>query len=138
MAGFFYGETMIDSNKAIRDYLVTQTGLTDLVSTRIYNPSLKKGYTLPAIAYSIRGGDSDEYIPGIIGPSFQFRCYDDDPIDARAVYRALYDALQGIQNITVGSYKILSSREEVQGQDLIDPDVPRLYYVLTFFSIQLR
>jgi len=129
---------MIDSNKAIRVYLLTQTALTALVSTRIYNPALPAGYTLPAIAYQIRGGNSDPYIPGIIEPSVQFKCYDDDPVGARAVYRALYDALQGIQDITVGSYKILSSREEGQGQDLIDPDVPHLYYVLTFFSIMLR
>jgi hypothetical protein len=129
---------MIDANKAIRDFLVTQTGLTALVSTRIYNPSLKAGYTLPAIAYSIRGGVSDPYIPGIISPSVQFRCYDDNPIDARAVYRALYDALQGIQNTTIGSYKILSAREESQGQDMRDPDNSNLYYVLAFFDIQVR
>lgn len=129
---------MIDANKAIRDFLITQTSLTALVSTRIYNPSLKKGYTLPAIAYSIRGGNSDPYIPGILAPSFEFRCYDDDPIDAREVYRALYDALQGIQDTTIGSYRILSAIEEGHGQDLRDPEVPNLYYVLSFFEIQVR
>ncbi|MBN1690450.1 MAG: hypothetical protein JW901_05475 [Dehalococcoidia bacterium] len=113
-----------------------------MIGTRLYSSSLPAGYTLPAICYSTRGGDSDEYIPEIIQPSKQFRCYDDDPIGARAVYRALYDALQGIQNVKVAisgtDYYILSAKEEVQGQDLIDPDVPNLYYVLTFFSILLR
>jgi hypothetical protein len=103
---------------------------------------LKEGYVLPAICYSVRGGDSSEYIPPIVQPSIQFRCYDDDPIGARAVYTALYNALQGIQNVKVTvegtDYYIFSSKEEVQGQDLIDPDVPTLYYVLTFFSIQMR
>jgi hypothetical protein len=83
-----------DPNKVIRAYLITQASLTALVSTRIYSPSLKEGYVLPAICYSVRGGDSSEYIPPIVQPSIQFRCYDDDPIGARAVYTALYNALQ--------------------------------------------
>ena len=132
---------MIDSNAVIRAYLLTQPVAT-LVTNRIYNPSLPAGYILPAICYQTRGGSSDPYIPEIIEPSVQFRCYDDNPIDARTVYRSLYDALQGIQDVSITisgtTYHILSSKEEVQGQDLIDPDVPTLYYVLTFFSIQFR
>jgi hypothetical protein len=139
---------MIDANIAIRNYLLTQTALTALVGTRIYAP-LKKdtkavvpdlpvGTTLPAVTFIIRGGTSTPYTPGITEPSFQFKCFDNDPIDARTVYRALYDSLQGIQNVTVGTYHILSAIEEVQGQDLQDPVIPNLYYVLTFFSIMVR
>jgi len=131
-----------DTNKIVRDYLVTSATATDpliaLVSTRIYSPRLAKNHTLPAICFSSRGGITNPHIPGIVEPSYQFRCYDDKPEDARNVYRKLYDALQGIQNIEVGSYDIMSAIEEVQGQDREDDEIPGYFYVLTFFRIMIR
>ena len=127
-----------DTNSIIRAYLITCTTLTALVSTRIYCPRLPENATLPAISFFTRGGISTPYIPGIPEPSVQFDCWADNPIDAREVYRTLYDALQGIQNITVGSYQIMSAIEEVQGQDLVDVEIPNYFRVLTFFSIMIR
>ena len=137
-----------DVNSIIKAYLDTCTTLTALVSTRIYCPRLPENATLPAVSFFTRGGTSTPYIPGIPSPSVQFDCWATDaPIDvppisgtimARKVYRALYDALQGIQNVTVGAYKILSAIEEVQGQDLVDTEIPNYFRVLTFFSIMIK
>ena len=129
---------MLDTNAIIKSYLATDAALTALVSTRIYCPRLPENATLPAIGFFTRGGTSTPYIPGMPAPSVQFDCWASSPIVARQVYRALYDALQGIQNVKVGSSYILSAREEVQGQDLQDQDIPNYYRVLTFFEVMIR
>lgn len=133
---------MIDTNAVINAYLKSQTGITAVVGTRIYCPRLPENATLPAIGYFTRGGLSTPYIPGIITPSVQFDCWGSSPIISRQVYRALYDALQGIQDtsVTIGAttYHILSAREEVQGQDLVDTDIQGYFRVLTFFEIMMR
>ena len=131
-----------DTNKIIRDYLITQTALTAVATGGIFCPRLPENATLPAIGFFTRGGDSTPYIPGIVTPSIQFDCWADSPIAARTIYRALYDVLQGIQNETVtvdgSDYVILGAQEEVQGQDLQDVDIPTYYRVLTSFSMMIR
>lgn len=144
--------SLADTNTIIRTYLTTSSTLVDplitLVAERIYCPRLPENAELPAIGFFTRGGSSTPYIPGMPAPSVQFDCWAKDTevagvatsgfIIAREVYRALYDALQGIQNVTVGSYQIMSAIEEVQGQDLVDVDIPNYFRVLTFFSIMVR
>ena len=137
-----------DTNSIIRTYLLTDVALTALVGARIYCPRLPENATLPAVSFFTRGGTSTPYIPGIINPSVQFDCWATDTEVAgvvtkgnniaREVYRTLYDALQGIQDTTVGAYKILSAIEEVQGQDLVDVEIPNRFRVLTFFEIIIR
>ena len=138
-----------DTNSIIYQYLINQTALTDVVSTRIYCPRLPENTTLPALGYFTRGGTSTPYIPGIVEPSVQFDCWGATPIVARQVYRALYDVLQGIQNQVMPvlfplifpisfNYSIMSAIEEVQGQDLQDVDIPTMFRVLTFFSMMIR
>ena len=126
-----------DVNVIIRDYLTTSSTLADpliaLVGERIYIPRLPENATLPAIGFFGRGGVSHPYIPGIVTPSVQFDCWADNPIGAREVYRALYSSLQGIQNVPVGVYDIMSAIEEVQGQDLVDELMPNYFRTLTFF-----
>ena len=130
-----------DTNAIIREYLVNQATLTAVVGTRIYIPRLPENATLPAIGFMTRGGDSTPYIPGIVTPSIQFDCWDDNAIGAREVYTALYDVLQGIQMQTVTvsgtDYTILSAIEEVQGQDLVDAEIPNYFRVLTYFTIMI-
>ncbi len=130
--------SIADTNKIIRDYLIKQTVLTGIATGGIFCPRLPEKTTLPAISFFTRGGTSTPYIPGIPSPSVQFDCWADNPITARQVYRALYDALQGIQNVKVGAYYIMSAIEEIQGQDLVDVDIPDYFRVLTFFSIMIR
>ena len=134
--------SLLDTNKIIRDYLTTSSTKVDpliaLVGARIYCPRIPENGTLPAVTYSSRGGSATPYIPDMPNPSMQFDCWAADPIDAREIYRALYDALQGIQNVAVGSNYILSAIEEGQGQDLVDMEIPNYFRTLTFFSIMLR
>jgi len=131
-----------DTNSIIREFLIRQTTLTDIVDTKIYCPRLPENTELPALGFFTRGGNSNPYIPGIITPSVQFDCWGTSPAAARQVYRALYDVLQGIQNepvtVDVSDYSILSAIEEVQGQDLQDVDIPTYYRVLAMFSIMIR
>ena len=134
---------MVDTNIVIRDYLISRIALIALVSNRIYaaNP-LPENVTLPAIAFFTRGGTSIPSVPTITIPSVQFSCWADDPIEARKVYRALYDELNGLYDATVtidGTvYYIMRAIEEVQGQDLQDTDIPGYWRTLTFYSITIR
>jgi len=148
-----------DTNSVVREYLVNDAGIIAFfapAAPRIYCPRLPENCALPSIGFFTRGGTSTPYIPDIPTPSYQFDCWAKDieaagvvttrgSIKARELYRKLYDALQGIQNVSVevpsGSgtyYVILSAREEVQGQDLVDVDVQGYFRVLTFFEIMVR
>lgn len=133
---------MGDTNAIIRAYLVGQTAITDIVETRIYCPRLPENATLPALGFFTRGGRSTPYIPPLVEPSIQFDCWAETPIVARGLYMAIYDALQGIQNqsVVVGldTFHILSAIEEVQGQDLVDTDIPGYFRVLAFFKILIN
>ena len=133
--------SLVDTNAVIRAYLVADEGIIAFFTPdapRIYCPRLPEGAILPAIGFFTRGGRSTPYIPDLVSPSVQFDCWADSPTVARQVYRTLYDALQGLQNQAVDSNKILSAREEVQGQDLQDVDIPGYWRVLSFWEIIVR
>lgn len=136
-----------DANAIVRAYLLTKIDLTGLVEQKIYCPALPEGTLLPAISYFSRGGSSVPFIPGAVAPSFQFDCYASTLIIAREVYRALWRALSGIGGYHGGqqavaldgtTYYIISTREEVHGQDMIDIEIPNYYRVLTFFEIIIQ
>lgn len=134
-----------DSNIIIRTYLTTSSTLVDpliaLISDRIYCPRAPENADLPNVTFFTRGGRSTPYIPDFISPSKQFDCWADDPEEARTIYRALYDSLQGIQNVTVtvGSTDyLISAMEEVPGQDLVDTDIPGRFRVLSFWEIIIK
>lgn len=133
---------MNDTNAVILRYLLEQEAVTDIVDMRIFCPRLPENTTLPAIGFLSVGGRGNAYIPPIGKPSVQFDCWAYSAVKAREVYRALYDALQGIQNqkVTIGvdTYYILLSEEEVHGQDMQDIDIPSYYRVRTVFSITVR
>ena len=130
-----------DVNQVVRKYLVENADIIAFFapdSPRVFCPRLPENTELPAIGLFVRGGVSTPYIPPLVNPSFQIDCWYDNPIGARSLYLAVYSALQGIQNVKVGSNYILSAIEEVQGQDLQDQDVPNFFRVLTFFEIMIR
>ena len=142
-----------DTNSIILKYLTTASAATNpllaLVGAHgIYCPRAPENAALPNVTFFTRGGVSTPYIPDLPSPSVQFDCWAKTievggvevkgSITAREVYRALYDSLQGIQNVEVDSNVILSAIEEVPGQDLVDTDIPGRFRVLTFFSIMIR
>ena len=133
-----------DSNRIIKDYLLACGSLTPLLATvtSIYCPRLPENAALPAVSFFTRGGVNNPYIPGMLEPSVQFDCWAGTPIAARKIYRALYDNLQGIQGkvVTVGppSEIIWSAIEEVQGQDLVDVEIPNYFRTLVFFRFVIK
>ncbi len=124
-------------------WLLTVAPLAAIVGTRIYTPRLPEKATLPALSFFIRGGSANAHIPPIPSPSFQFDCWGTTPQEARSVYIALYDALQGAQNVSVVlpgpiTYRLMCGVEEVQGQD-IQPVDPKDYdRVLGLFSVTME
>jgi len=134
-----------DTNAIIRAYLADSTACPNIyatVGTRIYCPRLPEKAVLPALAFFTRGGSANPHIPGMPSPSIQYDCWGNSMIDARGVYRALYNDFQSIQNIsvTVGviTYYIKSVIEEVQGQDMQDMDYPNYHRVIAFFSVMIQ
>lgn len=134
------------TNSIIWQYLTTSSVKTDpliaLVTERIFCPRLPEGTTLPAIGFFTRGGTSTPYVPGLLQPSVQFDCWADDSLEAMELYNALYEALQGIQRqvVTVDGteYIIWGAEEEVQGQDMVDIDIPNYFRVMTFFKFIIK
>ena len=131
-----------DVNAILRVHLAANAGIIAKVGARIYCPRLPEKAILPAIGFFVRGGFSTPYIPQIVEPSFQFDCWADDPIEARSVYTAVYDCLQGVQDasVTIGAttYRILSAVEEAQGQDIQGVEEPGYHRVLTFFRVMIE
>ena len=138
--------SLVDTNRLIRDYLQMSSATNDpliaLIGERLYCPRLPENCALPAIGYFTRGGNADVNVVHIFSPSVQFDCWADNPIDAREVYRALFDALQGLGNAAVTidgvTYYITKAMEESHGQDLVDTEIPNRFRVLTFYSITIR
>jgi len=142
--------SLVDVNILIRTYLLTSTAITDPLialiggagNERMYQGRLPENVTLPAVSFLTRGGGSSHKRPAGVWPSIQFDCWAESPIVARQVYRALYDALQGLGNAPVvvdgNTYHIIQAREEVQGQDLQDIDIPGYYRVITFYQVTIR
>jgi len=137
---------IVDTNELVHKYLMTSSTTNDpliaLISTRLYCPRLPENATLPAVSFFTRGGSHDPNVVTIVSPSVQFDCWANDPIEARSIYIALNNALQGIGNISVTidgtTYFIYKAREETQGQDLVDSDIPNYFRVLTFYQITIR
>ncbi len=137
---------MVDTNVIVRTYLLESSVLTDpliaLIGARLHCPRLPQNAVLPAISFFGRGGSADAEVPSVFSPSVQFDCWADNLIEARQVYRALYDALQGLDSaeVTIDGtlYYIMKAREEVHGQDLVDVDIPDYFRVLVFYSITIQ
>jgi len=128
-----------DVDALIKIYLATCTTLVTLINTRIYQGGLPENADLPAVSYFCRGGlPANPHYPGIVTPSVQFDCWADNIIEAREVYRKLYDNLEGIQNVDVGSYQIMSAIEEGHGVDMVDVDIQGYFRVMTFFAFMIR
>lgn len=110
---------MVDAAATIRAYLLTVSGLTDLVGTRIYaGDALPPGYEPadgPAVLFGVRGGNM-AYHNGTAELSVNYRCYALTKALAWQTDRALYTALQD-----EAAPGIRQSRLEVIGQQTTEP-----------------
>ena len=124
--------SLVDTNRLIRTYLTTASVLADPLiallggagSERLYCPRLPENATLPAISFFSRGGSASAELPHIFSPSVQFDCWDDNPIDARKVYRLLYDVLQGLDSEPVTIDLVLYGKPVFGSLYFNESDVP--------------
>jgi hypothetical protein len=125
---------MTDIQAKFRALFAAQSGITDEVSTRIYNTRLPKSITTAqkAIVINMNSGEVEKYTP-LVRPNFIIKAYGATMIEARAVYGAVYDALHQQNNITAGSVTWKAVDVESVGQDAIDPDTD-WPYIIFFMS----
>lgn len=130
-----------DTSVILRAYLLTSP-LSAAVGGRVYLFRAPENAALPNVTLFHRGGRSDPYIPDIPAASKQIECWAAAPLEARSIYRVLYNALQGIQNVPISvggnDYVILSAIEEAHGQDALDTGIPNRYRVLSFWEIKIK
>ncbi len=138
--------SLVDTNRLIRQYLTTAAALTNpliaLVAERVYIPRLPENATLPAVSLFTRGGSADPNYPKYASPSIQIDCWAANSIDAREVYRALYDAMQGLVSVSIviggTTYFIMKISEEVHGQDRVDNEIQNYFKVMSFYSVTIK
>lgn len=135
---------MFDAAVAFRQWLVGESTITDLVpAAKIVGGDLPQGANPGAgekwITFHIRGGEGHSEIRDLVYPSFAitFWAKKDGLIDAREVYRAFRDLGYNTQSEAVSEAVIICAEEEVQGQDLTDPDTEWAMCV-TYWTVTMR
>ena len=81
----------------LRTILLAASGVTDLVSTRIYPRLIPAGVDLPAVAYQKLSGNKLHNLSGESGnatPTYEFSCWSEDYDQARAVAAAVMAAFK--------------------------------------------
>jgi hypothetical protein len=133
---------MKDPIATVVEWLSSDSGVTALVDSRIYGGLLPQDVVVdqdgPAITVQIRGGNADAEVP-LIRPSVQIEVWA-GPYQfqqAREVYRAIFDLMHGKNSISLTNGYILSSVEEVPGQDGVDPDT-NWATVVSFWKLIMR
>jgi hypothetical protein len=134
---------MIDSNAVFRKWHLQSATVAELAGDRVYCPMFPEGYDPGvngiALTFNTRGGTADLDVP-LITPSFQVRAWApaSEPRRARELYRAVFDLVHGAMAVDLGADGyILWAREQVQGQDLTDPDTGWAT-VLAYFEAMMR
>lgn len=102
--------------------------LVDLVEDRIYPQMIAQGVERPAVSYFVVTGQREQCLRGpsdLENSRFQFDCYAQQYLQAKAVARAVTQAIEAATTLGV-----------VAGikQDLFDPDT-RLHRVLLEMSV---
>jgi hypothetical protein len=129
---------MIDPHDALRAYLIAASPLRTLLGGNfVFTPEVPATYTgltMPdkAISFRITGGLSHPYNK-TQSARVAFRCWGTTSDEARDVYAALYDRLNGQQGLVVGSVAIHGADEDSPGEPLEDPDTgwPFIHTVYT-------
>jgi hypothetical protein len=118
-----------DIGKGVRNYLVSKSAVTDLVSTRIYPAVLPQAATLPAVVYSVITNVPNDDVLGSSGSvtaSVQLDIYSDSHITTNNISEQIRLQMQGYSGAmgdeTVGASRLLNRFEQyekpVDGSDL--------------------
>ena len=113
---------------AIRQYLLAQAAVTDLIARRLYPMILPQPPTLPAVTYSRVSRSTVRDLTGMAYrvSRFQFSCWAEKYGDAKAVAQAVRQALEDYVG-DMGEFRIMDSTS-VNEIDLSEPDTG-LYHV---------
>jgi hypothetical protein len=132
---------MIDAHDALRAYLIAASPLRTLLGGNfVFVPEIPASYTglqMPekAISFRISGGQSLPYNK-TQRARVAFRCWGTTSDEARDVYAALYDRLNGQQGLVVGNVAIHGADEDIPGEPLEDPDTG-WPYIFTVYTVTL-
>lgn len=110
---------MRDPRLTFRQYLLSLTGLTALVGTRIYCDPLPNKAALPAVTYFTQSTLEEEGFP-IQEVTATVHCFGKNEQEARGVFGALVTALQaeGADEVTIGG-EVLSGID-MEGSETTD------------------
>jgi len=141
---------MIDPALAIMTWLQSDSAITALVdSGNICSPVLPEGFSAltesgapgkinRAVVIRKTGGKSQSEIPPVLDPRFAIECWALESTDAQQVYGLVRDLMHGANSIDLGSTGfIISSQEEVPGQDVADPET-HWFFVIAYFNVMMR
>jgi hypothetical protein len=127
---------LLDVERTWREWMVSQPGVTALTGARVY-----AGRDVPPVGYRITDGACvvSKARPGRVGyegalysVSFQVKAYGATEAAAMALYRAMYDALEGST-----SARILHVELEGPGMPMEEPET--LWpFVLSYWTVMMR
>ena len=123
---------MVDAPVLIRDFLLLQSSVVDLLGTNI-NASIYASYDLPehfdpkkgpCIQIFWTGGRSHPEILPLVNARLQVRVWaDDEQSDvAMQVYAALQDVLHGTTNVQLDDGYLMSALEVTGPEEMTDPN----------------
>ena len=81
--------------KALRSKLLSYSGVSTLIGTRLYPSALLQGCTLPAVVYtklSTQREHSMSNVTKLAHATYQFDCYSNDKDEADSVSKAIQDS----------------------------------------------
>jgi hypothetical protein len=132
---------VIDPHDALRAFLIASSPLRTLLGGAfVFVPEVPANYTgltMPdkAISFRFTGGLSGKYLK-TQDARVVFRCWGTTSDEARDVYAALYDRLNGQQGLVIGNVAIHGADEDVPGEPLEDPDTG-WPYIHTVYTVTL-
>lgn len=121
-----------DVNQVVYDYLTTNLPGVALYAGVNYPAADWKPADGPAVAFSVRGGLDTEERDYLL-PSFQFKVYGTDPLDAWGTYQSLDAALVR----PAADVNLMGAVMESIGQPVVDTD-SNWDYVLAHYIIFVR
>lgn len=113
-----------DMLAALRLYLLADTEVAALVSTRVYNETLPEAdnVAMPRKTIVLReSGGPGGFMPHIGKDRVDIRCYAESTYEARHVYRAVYDSLRyGLTRSVQGSTLLHTAMPESGPLSLVE------------------
>lgn len=118
----------------LRTYLLAQSGISNLVGTRVYRALRNQGDGLPAIVINITNDASDQALDGVLSArdaDVQIDCFDDDwaGVDALAdAVETALDAYSGAMGDRTCQVALLRTRQDLDEKiEFGDPEgTPRV------------